>query len=198
MKKAGIHMGNAMGTRERSSGPVKADSVQELFQTAALILADQAEAIAAFEQAVAASDIDPCADPAHAYMHTREVLTQMAVARAVALNPAAFEPEALTPANDVCLDTDDWEATGLTAQQLSEVMSGTGRTRLRDWLEHLRPAARVIFVLRAILGKDSATVAAALRGTPVKPGWTSEQVGQVFRGALCSLANSLVQAPSLV
>ncbi len=188
----------AMSADERTLSPAKADSVQELFQTAALILADQAEAIAAFEQAVAASDVDPCADPASAYMHTREVLTQMAVARAVAMNPAAFEPEALTPANDVCLDTDDWAATGLTAQQLSEVVSGSGRTRLRDWLEHLRPAARVIFVLRAILGKDSATVAATLRGAEVKPGWTSEQVGQVFRGALCSLASSLVQAPIVV
>lgn len=191
-------MGIAMSADERTLSPAKADSVQELFQTAALILADQAEAIAAFEQAVAASDVDPCADPASAYMHTREVLTQMAVARAVAMNPAAFEPEALTPANDVCLDTDDWAATGLTAQQLSEVVSGSGRTRLRDWLEHLRPAARVIFVLRAILGKDSATVAATLRGAEVKPGWTSEQVGQVFRGALCSLASSLVQAPIVV
>ena len=191
-------MGIAMNADERTLGPAKADSVQELFQTAALILADQAEAIAAFEQAVAASDVDPCADPASAYMHTREVLTQMAVARAVAMNPAAFEPEALTPANDVCLDTDDWAATGLTAPQLSEVVSGSGRTRLRDWLEHLRPAARVIFVLRAILGKDSATVAATLRGAEVKPGWTSEQVGQVFRGALCSLASSLVQAPIVV
>lgn len=191
-------MGIAMSADERTLGPAKADSVQELFQTAALILADQAEAIAAFEQAVAASDVDPCADPASAYMHTREVLTQMAVARAVAMDPAAFEPEALTPANDVCLDTDDWAATGLTAQQLSEVVSGSGRTRLRDWLEHLRPAARVIFVLRAILGKDSATVAATLRGAEVKPGWTSEQVGQVFRGALCSLASSLVQAPIVV
>ena len=191
-------MGIAMSADERTLSPAKADSVQELFQTAALILADQAEAIAAFEQAVAASDVDPCADPASAYMHTREVLTQMAVARAVAMNPAAFEPEALTPANDVCLDTDDWAATGLTAQQLSEVVSGSGRTRLRDWLEHLRPAARVIFVLRAILGKDSATVAATLRGAELKPGWTSEQVGQVFRGALCSLASSLVQAPIVV
>ena len=191
-------MGNVMSANGQTLGPTKADSVEELFQTAALILADQAEAISAFEQAIAASDIDPCADPASAYMHTREVLTKMAVARVVALNPAAFEPETLTPANDVCLDTDDWEATGLTAQQLSEVVSGSGRTRLRDWLEHLRPAARVIFVLRAILGKDSATVAATLRGTDVQPGWTSEQVGQVFRGALCSLASSLVHSPSVV
>ncbi len=178
-----------------TTGPGKTDSVQELFQTAALILADQAEAIAAFERAVAASDIDPCADPATAFTRTREVLTQLAVARAIALNPDAFEPQGMAAASDVCLDTDDWAATGLTSEQLSEVVSGTGRTRLRDWLEHLRPAARVIFVLRAILGKDSAAVAAALDGTVVKPGWTSEQVGQVFREALCSLASSLVQSP---
>jgi DNA-directed RNA polymerase specialized sigma24 family protein len=179
--------------QEASSGEV----VQELFQTAALILASQEEAVVAFEQAVARTDIDPSTEPAKVYLQTRELLTRLAVERAVALDPSAFTPEALAPASDVCLDTDDWEATGLTAGQLNELVSGTGRTRLRDWLEHLRPASRVIFVLRAILGKDSPQVAETLQQASPGAVWTPAQVGQVFRGALCSLATSLVHAPAV-
>jgi DNA-directed RNA polymerase specialized sigma24 family protein len=169
--------------------------VEELFQTAALILASQEEAVAAFEKAVAVADVEPAAERAQVYRHTRELLTQLAVERAIELDPVAFTPEAIAPASDVCLDTDDWEATGLTASQLTDLVTGTGRTRLRDWLEHLRPASRVIFVLRAILGKDSPEVAAALGKARGGAPWTPAQVGQVFRGALCSLATSLVHAP---
>ena len=181
-----------------------AAAVQQLFQTAALILASQEEAIAAFEKAVANAAAEAWAEPSTAYTQTQELLTQYAVERAVALDPQAFAPETLSPASDVCLDTDDWEATGVSASHLNELVAGTGRTRLRDWLEHLRPASRVIFVLRAILGKDGSTVAETLRrasrsasGTgPSSATWTPEQVGQVFRGALCSLATSLVQSPA--
>ena len=189
------HTQEGSGARPASG----AEAVQELFQTAALILASQDEAIAAFERAVASADIRPSTEPAAVYSQTRDLLTQFAVERAVALDPVAFAPEALDPASDVCLDIDDWEATGLTAGHLTELVAGSGQTRLRDWLEHLRPASRVIFVLRAILGKDSRSVAKVLaeaRGASGTTVWTSEQVGQVFRGALCSLATSLVHAPT--
>ena len=177
-----------------------AAAVQQLFQTAALILASQDEAVAAFERAVASAEPEAWAEPATAYNQTQELLTQFAVERAVALDPAAFAPETLSPDSGVCLDTDDWEATGVSASHLNELVAGTGSKRLRDWLEHLRPASRVIFVLRAILGKDGKTVAETLRRASGKSqgpaAWTAEQVGQVFRGALCSLATSLVQSPS--
>ena len=187
------------GTSSNGSRPGAA-AVQQLFQTAALILASQEEAVAAFEKAVANAEAEAWAEPSTAYHQTQELLTQYAVERAVALDPQAFAPQALIPGSDVCLDTDDWEATGVSASHLNELVAGMGRTRLRDWLEHLRPASRVIFVLRAILGKDGLAVAETLRRAS-GPGqgstaWTAEQVGQVFRGALCSLATSLVQTPA--
>jgi hypothetical protein len=54
-------------------------------------------------------------------------------------------------------------------------------------------------VLRAMMGKDNAAVVEELQRANANSGssWTTEQVGRVFRGALCSLASSLVQAPGL-
>ena len=194
------HTQAVSGSEPGAQSSPGAAAVQHLFQTAALILASQDEAVAAFERAVASAEAEAWAEPATAYLQTQELLTRYAVERAVALDPKAFAPEEINPASDVCLDTDDWEATGVSASHLSELVAGTGKTRLRDWLEHLRPASRVIFVLRAILGKDGPAVAETLRrasGLSQGAGaWTPEQVGQVFRRALCSLATSLVHSPA--
>jgi len=134
-----------------------------------------------------------------AQAESRALLVQLALERAIALDPASFAQEE-TAGRDVCFDTEDLESTGVTAEQLTQMISDTGaaRPRLRAWLEHLRPASRVVFVLRAMMGKDSAAVAEELRRAHANGGngWTAEQVGLVFRGALCSLANSLVHAPA--
>jgi DNA-directed RNA polymerase specialized sigma24 family protein len=126
------------------------------------------------------------------------LLVRLAVERAVAMDPASFKQDGFS-GSDVCFDTEDLESTGVTAEQLSLLISVPGRTRLREWLEHLRPASRVVFVLRAMIGKDSAAVAEELRRANANggAGWTPDQVGLVFRGALCSLASSLVHAPAL-
>ena len=123
-----------------------AAAVQQLFQTAALILASQEEAIAAFEKAVANAAAEAWAEPSTAYTQTQELLTQYAVERAVALDPQAFAPETLSPASDVCLDTDDWEATGVSASHLNELVAGYGTD----------PAAR-------LAGAPSASLAGHLR-----------------------------------
>ena len=177
---------------ENSSG----DAVLELFQTAALLLGDQQEAITTVEKAVATAQLDPCAEPDRALTESRELAVKLALARAVELNPSAFRPENVSAGPNVCFDTDELESTGMSAQQLAQLTSGSARTQLRDWLEHLQPAARVVFVLRAMLGKDSEAVAASLQQSGAGEGWAAPQVGQVFRGALCSLAGLLVHAPA--
>lgn len=177
---------------EASSG----DPVLELFQTAALLLGDQQEAITTVEQAVASAQLDPCAEPDRALVESRELAVRLALARAVELHPGAFNPTNISSGPNVCFDTDDLESSGVSGKQLAQLVSGSARTQLRDWLEHLQPEARVIFVLRAMLGKDSEAVAESLQQSGAGAGWTAAQVGQVFRGALCSLAGSLVHAPA--
>jgi hypothetical protein len=184
-------------TVNQQNASVNDDNVLELFQTAALILGSQDEAVATVEQAVARSQADPCTDPGKAQQESRELLVRMALERAVELDPAGFRQNDLA-GPDLCIDTEDLESTGVTTEQLTELIAtGAGRPHLREWLEHLRPASRVVFVLRAMMGKDSASVAEDLRRANANggSGWTAEQVGLVFRGALCSLASSLVHTP---
>jgi len=172
------------------------DSVLEMFQTAALLLGNREEAVAAVEKAVAATHTDPCAEPEKARSEGRELLVRVALERAVALSPGAFKPAALSFGTEMCIDTEDLESAGVTADQVTQIVSGSGTARLREWLERLAPESRVIFVLRAMLGQDNAAIAAELGRTLGRAEWTAQQVGQVFRGALCSLASSLVHAPS--
>jgi hypothetical protein len=182
----------------QASVSVEEDNVLELFQTAALLLGSQDEAIATVERAVARAQIDPCMEPDKAQQESRELLVRMALERAVALDPAGFRQDDLA-GPDLCIDTQNLESTGVTPEQLTQLIAtGPGRPRLREWLEHLRPAARVVFVLRAMMGKDSASVAEELHRANANggSGWTPEQVGFVFRGALCSLASSLVHTPA--
>ena len=67
---------------------------------------------------------------------------------------------------------------------------------MREWLEHLAPALRVIFVLRAVMGQDGEAAALSLRqsGAPGAQSWNGATVGMVYRQALCSLATSLVSS----
>jgi DNA-directed RNA polymerase specialized sigma24 family protein len=195
------HQEMAMANKENNgsvlmSGYVsEQDSVLELYQTAALILGSQDEAVEAVERTVASVEADPCAEPTKAQQESRELLIRIALERAIAMDPLAFKPATLDSGPDLCIDTDDLETTGVTVEQLTHLVSGSGKTRLREWLEHLQPDSRVVFVMRAMMGKDSASVAAELRRANGGPGWTAEHVGRVFRGALCSLASSLVHAP---
>ena len=59
----------------------------------------------------------------------------------------------------------------------------------------LGPAERVIFVLRAVLGRSGPESTALLCEATSDP-WTETHVGGAYRAALCSLASSLVHATS--
>jgi hypothetical protein len=198
LKYRGIAMANKLnnGSFLMTGSISEEDSVLELYQTAALLLGNQEEAVATVERTVAGVEVDPCAEPAKAQQESRELLVRIALERAIAMDPLAFKPDTLDSGPDLCIDTDDLESTGITVEQLSHLVSGSGKTRLREWLEHLQPDSRVVFVLRAMMGKDSASVAAELRRANGGAGWTPEHVGRVYRGALCSLASSLVHAPA--
>ncbi len=48
------------------------ESAMELFQTAAMLLGQEQEAVSVVEEVVAAAKSDPCADPLAAHRETRE------------------------------------------------------------------------------------------------------------------------------
>jgi DNA-directed RNA polymerase specialized sigma24 family protein len=177
-------------------GPQKVhQAAVELYQLAALMLGDESQAADLVEATVAQTTIDPCADSAASVEAARVNLVQTAVARLSQADPAAFRAPALAGHSaGGCIDDDELDSAGVSRGQLSEMLSGPGRRDLRDWLEKLPVASRAIFVERAILGWDNTAAAASL--SKASPGWQPEQVSQLFRQALCSLASSLLHSAS--
>ena len=167
-------------------------AARELYQTAALFVGDESEAMQLVEQTVASVEMDPCADGDAARDAASRDLVQRALARVAALRPAQMHPSAAADLGG-CVETDDLSAAGITREQLDGLLSGSGRTRMRQWLEGLGPVERSVFVLRAVLGRSGPESARLLQQTTGEP-WTEVQVGGAYRAALCSLASSLVHS----
>lgn len=168
----------------------------ELFQLAALLLSDESQAVTAVETAIRESEIDPCDNPEGA----RRVVRERVVAASIRLASAENQDLLAAPkgASDLnsCLEEDDLSAAGISPSQLNEMVQGAGSGRMREWLEQLSPAPRIVFVLRAISGFSGEQTAALLaaNGGPSAGGWTAESVSGIFRQTLCSLTSLLVQS----
>ena len=174
------------------------DTATKLFQTAALLLGDEGEAVRLVEETMAGAEVDPCADGSEAQLVLRDQLVQAAIRQLSEREPGSFAAVETGGGNALCIDDDDLSAAGVTSSQLSDLLQGEGRGQLRGWLEHLPPAQRAVFVERAMLGQDNTATAQTLRiaGGESAAGWTPDKVSNVFREALCSLASSLVHSGS--
>ena len=170
------------------------ETAGELYQIAALMMGDEAQAVELVEAAVSGTRIDPCAEADASVQAARQALVESAVARLSQADPDSFEAPAATPqGGGQCIDEDDLASAGISASDLARMMGGPERSRLRDWLNRLPVAQRAIFVERAILGWDNAATATSLSKAAARD-WKPAQVSALFRQALCALANSLVHA----
>ena len=167
-------------------------AARELYQTAALFVGDETEAIHLVEQTVASVEMDPCSDGEAARAAASSDLVRRALARVAALEPARMHPSASTDLGG-CVETDDLSAAGVTRQQLDDLLRSAERTRMRQWLEGLGPVERSVFVLRAVMGRSGAE-AAQLLHEATGDLWTEGPVGGAYRAALCSLATALVHS----
>jgi hypothetical protein len=174
------------------------DSALELFQTAAMFLGKEQEAVSVVEEVVTSTKSDPCLEPLVAHREARERVIAAALKRMGQLPSGGLDAERAAGgvSENTCIESDDLSAAGLTPKELDALIEGPGRVRLRQWLDLLSPAMRAVFVLRAMLGKGNDETAATLRasGAPGAAGWIAPTVSQVFRQALCSLATSLLQS----
>ncbi len=174
----------------------------ELFQLASLLIGEQTRALRLIESSLATMEIDPCADPEAAREQARACVVRAALSQLALDEPAAFMARSMPLAHDPCIQDDDLAAAGVTQSQLHSWLEQDGRQEvrrgLRSWLEELPLAQRTIFVQRAVLGQGNEATAHLLReaGGTEAAGWTPEHVGESFRRALCSLANSLAHAPA--
>jgi DNA-directed RNA polymerase specialized sigma24 family protein len=170
------------------------DTAAELYQLAALMLGDESQAVDLVEIAVEQTNIDPCAEADASVNAARINLIETAVARLSHADPDAFDaPQLDTHGAGGCIDEDDLSAAGISASQLANVMNGSERNSLRDWLNRLPAVQRTIFIERAILGWDNNVAAASLTRAASRS-WQPRQVSEQFRQALCSLATSLVHS----
>ena len=171
------------------------DAAVELYQLAALMLGNESEALNLVESTVAQVEVDPCAEEEAAVDAARHHLIEAAVARMKQLDPQPFAAPVSGGSPVSCIEDDDLSAAGISPGQMAELIGGAGRSELRVWLDKLPLVQRAIFVQRAVLGWDNVATAASLdTGAGAKPAWTAQQVSEIFRQALCSLANSLVHS----
>lgn len=189
-----------MGNQDCSEQIAQGTAVK-LFQTAALLLGDEAEAVNLVEETMANVEVDPCADGGNAQILAQGYLVQAAIRRLNQREPGSFTAVCGNGnGSSSCIEGDDLAAAGVSQTQLADLLEGEGRHQLRDWLEHLPAAQRTVFVERAMLGQDNASTAESLRagGGDGAAGWTPDKVSETFRLALCSLATSLVHSRAAV
>ncbi len=173
----------------------------ELFQLASLLVGEGEPALRLIESSLASIAIDPCLDPEAAREQARARVVRGALQSLSAAQPAAFSVGLMTAAHDPCIQDDDLQAAGIPPAELRGWLEQGSRPEmkqgLRSSLEKLPPAQRTIFVQRAVLGQGNEAAATLLReaGGAEAAGWTPQTVGEAFRQALCSLANSLAHAP---
>jgi DNA-directed RNA polymerase specialized sigma24 family protein len=163
------------------------------------MLGSENEALNLVEETVSQAEVDPCAQQDKDVDATRHQLIEAAVARMKQVDPQAFIAPVAGSGNSSCIGEDeDLAAAGISPRQLAELVSGAGRAEMRIWLDQLPPAQRAIFVQRAVLAWDNGTTAATLRNAVGgRSEWGADQVSDLFRQALCSLATSLVHSATL-
>lgn len=190
------------GNRGAAEATTVHDSAVDLFQTAAMLLGQEQEAVSVVEEVVAGAEVDPCCEPDAAHRESRERVIAAALKRMGQYPAGGLDAElaagGVSPGT--CIESDDLSAAGFTAAQLEDLLEGSGRGRLREWLDRLPPALRAVFVLRALLGWGNEAAAEALRATGAAgvAGWQASGVSQVYRQALCSLATSMLHSSSAV
>jgi len=163
-----------------------------MYRFAALMLGSEVEALRLVEFTVAGVEIDPCADPAAAEGLVRERVVEGALEIMHRNDPASF---AAIPQPDPCAPClDDEAASPVSPSELSHLLTGAERSRLREWLDRLSQAQRAVFVQRAVLGTTNADTATAINRFARPASWTAEAVSSLFRQTLCSLASSLLHA----
>lgn len=187
-----------MGSQGCSDRLVR-DTAAKLFQTAAFMVGDGDDAARLVEETLAGAEVDPCADGSQATAVLQNQLVQAAIRELAKRRPGAFTAAETGGGNALCIDDDDLAAAGVSPAQLTQLLD-EGRGQLRDWVEQLTLAQRAVFVERALLGQGNAATAQVLRsaGGETAAGWTADKVSDIFRQALCSLANSLAHSGSTV
>lgn len=167
-----------------------------LYSLASMLVGEGEESVQLVETAIATADISSSSDAEQARKSSRMALSRAALELLNRRDPGSLAaPKDLAPTSS-CIQDEDLDAGGISAEELAKLMAGPQRDSVRQWLAGLPVEFRVIFALRAVAGFASPEVASLLaaNGGPHASGWTPAEVREVFRQALCSLASQVIHA----
>jgi hypothetical protein len=167
-----------------------------LYNMASMLVGEGEDSIRLIETAVARTETPGCGDPQQGRMNSRRALCTAAIELIAERNPPSLAvPEWLQHAT-TCIDDDDLESAGISREDLEHMLTGSNRENVKNWIESLPTATRVVFVLRAVAGFTADETAKMLteHGGKAAEGWSAEMVREIFRQGLCSLASQLIQA----
>lgn len=165
-----------------------------LYTMASMLVGEGEDGVRLVETTIATTELSCRGDAAEGRRNSRRALSVAALQVLAARDPALLAaPVDAEPASG-CIGDDDLDAAGTAGDELERALAGPNRERVRVWLQQLSPAARTVFVLRAVAGMPVAETAQLLveHGGPQAHGWTADKVRSVFRQGLCSLASQLL------
>jgi len=166
------------------------------YTLASMLVGEGEESVRVVETAVATADVSTGATLAEARQSGRRALAKAALEAIARRAPSSFAVPEGVAMKTSCLDEDDLESSGVSAEEIERIVGGHDRDRVRAWLEKLPMIVRTVFVLRAVAGFTAIETAALLtaHGGPSAAAWNPEMVRAVFRQGLCSLASQLIHA----
>jgi hypothetical protein len=167
-----------------------------LYSVASMLVGEGEDSINLVEIAVSDADLSACSNPEEARHSSRRALAVAAIELLSRRDPASLAaPDNLEHAV-TCIEDEDLDAAGESRTELERLIAGPDRDRVRNWLESLPASLRTIYVLRAVAGLTSPETAELLaaHGGPQAAGWTADEVRELFRQGLCSLASQLLHA----
>jgi len=167
-----------------------------LYSLASMLVGEGEDSIRLVETAVATAEVPSFSSAEDARRSSRLALATAAVELIANRNTESLAaPEGLEPAV-TCIEDDDLDAAAEAREAMERMIAGPDRDRVRAWLESLPTALRTIYVLRAVAELTTAETAELLaaHGGPLALEWTPDQVRELFRQGLCSLASQLIHA----
>jgi hypothetical protein len=167
-----------------------------LYSMASMLVGEGEESVRLVETAVATAEVSACDDAAQARKSSRVALCRAALEVLDRRVPGCLAVLKSLAPTTTCIQDDDLDTGAVSSEELAKLIAGPEKDRVRSWLTGLPATFRVVFVLRAVAGftaREAAELLAA-HGGPAAAGWTTADVREVFRQALCSLASQVIHA----
>jgi len=167
-----------------------------MYTLASMLVGEGEDSVRLIEASISQSKVSPCTDPEESRRNGRRAIAEGGISLLAKRAPGSLDAPIGVDFPRTCIDDDELESAGVSRAQLEAMMAGSGRARVRTWLESLPVSQRVVFVLRAVAAIPSSEAASLLAANagPGAAAWSAEMVREVFRQALCSLASQLIQA----